>query len=454
MAALAILAKQAGVKVTGSDLKETFVTDETLKRQGITWSVGFSEKNLVGRPDLVVVTGAHGGRENSEAVAAQKNGLKVVMQGEALGMFMEGYEGISVAGSHGKTTTAALLSFLLEKGGLSPTFAVGCGDISGLSGPAKLGKGKYFVAEADEYVSCPQTDKTPRFLWQNPKIAVVTNIEYDHPDVFANLEEVKAAFLEFVQKLPTDGLLVAGIDNPTGREIFAQANVNKLSYGFSPTVDWRITKVSFGEGKTFFWVEHQGLEMGQFTLCLPGRHNALNSLAAMIVGLNLGLDFEKIRQILPQFSGSKRRFELIGEVKGIKLYDDYAHHPTEISATLAAVKEWFPKQRLICIFQPHTYSRTKALFAEFAKAFKSADMVILTDIYSSAREEKDPEVSSQKLALKAGQDNPHVSYGGKMDMVVKSLGKIARPGDIILTMGAGDIFRWHGGILKSLEGMR
>lgn len=449
MTSLAILAKEAKLKVTGSDAAEVFVTDEILKRSGITWRVGFGGENLKEHPDLVVVTGAWGGMTNPEAVRAKLRGLKVVMQGKALGIFMEGYTGISVAGSHGKTTTAAILAFLLVKAGFSPTFAVGCGDIPSLSGPAHLGRGKYFVAEADEYATCPQTDKTPKFFWQNPKILIITNIEYDHPDVFANLNQISEAFFRFAQKIPATGLLIGGIDNPQVKKIFEKITIPKVSYGFGPYGDWRIMKVNFSEGKTNFWVEYQGLAMGQFTLLLPGKHNALNALAAIVAGVNLGIPLAKIRQILPDFSGTKRRFEFIGEISGIKLYDDYAHHPTEISATLQAAKVWFGQKRIIAVFQPHTYSRTRALFSEFGQAFKDAQKVILTAIYASAREEEDSPFLVKNLAQEIAKHQKEVIYLAGKKPVVSYLSKIAKPGDIILTMGAGDIFRWHKDILNA-----
>lgn len=454
MTALAIVAKEMGIKVYGSDVEEEFVTDKVLKRNKIDWQVGFKKGNIESlkkKPDLVVVTGAWGGMTNPEAVAAKKMGLKVVMHGKALGIFMERHHGISVVGSHGKTTTAAMVAAILSKSGLDPSFAIGCGDIPALGNPGHAGKGECFVAEGDEYITCPLTDRTPRFMWQDPKIAVFTNIEYDHPDAFPNLEAVKQAFLNFAQRIPNDGLLVAGIDNENLRQILPKINSQVLTFGRTPMADFQITKVSFGERRTWFWVKHEDINLGEFTLRVPGVHNAMNAVAAAVVGFHLGISWGKIKQGLRVFSGTKRRFETIGQVDDILLYDDYAHHPTQIAATLKAARDWFPKRRIICIFQPHTFSRTKSLFYEFAKCFKDADIVIIVDIYSSAREKDDLGISSKLLVNEAKTYHKNIFYLGKKDEVMGWLRRNIRPKDLVFTMGAGDIFSWHKEILEALK---
>lgn len=458
MTPLAILAKEAKIRVTGSDLEERFVTDEVLKRFGISWRVGFSPENIEGHPDLVVVTGAHDGLNNPEAQVAQKMGLKTVMQGEAVGIFMDGrvlgredLTGISVAGSHGKTTTTAMIAEVLAKNGLDPSFVVGCGDIPTLGSPGHFGKGKYFVAEADEYATCPQIDKTPKFLWQNPKMAVVTNIEYDHPDVFANIEEVREAFFKFMSKVPVNGLVVVGGDNRYVQSLLPQIGSSTVAFGEGPKNDWRLKKFSSENGKIKFWVEHQGVNFGSFELSVPGKFNALNALASIVVGVELGISYEKIRQALTKFSGTKRRFEFIGQANSVKLYDDYAHHPTEISATLAAAKNFFPGQKITCIFQPHTYSRTKALLSDFARCFTDASEVLILDIYSSAREKSDFGVDAKILTEEIAKHHSQVKYLGKMEKVIDYFKKTAVSGGVIFTMGAGDIFLWHGEILNALK---
>ncbi|MDP3997995.1 MAG: UDP-N-acetylmuramate--L-alanine ligase [bacterium] len=458
MTPLAILAKEAKIRVTGSDIGEKFVTDEVLGRFGISWKIGFSPENIEGQPDLVVVTGAHDGLNNPEAQAAQKMGFKTVMQGEAVGIFMEGQflgrknlEGISVAGTHGKTTTTAMISDVLAKSDLDPSFVVGCGDIPTLGAPGHFGKGKYFVAEADEYATYPQADKTPKFLWQKPKIAVVTNIEYDHPDVFADIGEVKDAFLKFMKKVPSNGFILAGYDSTNVQELIGKAGCPFITFGLSPKSDWWIKKLKSGEGKTRFSVWRKSVEVGEFQLSIPGKFNALNALAAIIIGMELGIHPAKIQKTLASFGGTKRRFEFVGETGGVKLYDDYAHHPTEISATLAAAKSFFPGQKITCIFQPHTYSRTKALLLDFGRCFTDASEVLILDIYSSAREKSDFGVNAKILTQEIAKHHSKVKYLGKMERVIDYLGKTAGISGVIFTMGAGDIFLWHREILDALK---
>lgn len=456
MTPLAILAKEAKIRVTGSDVEEKFITDEVLKRFGIDWKIGFSPQNIEGRPDLVVVTGAHGGMTNPEAQAALEKGLKTVMQGEAVGIFMDGkilgrdFSGISVAGSHGKTTTTAMIATVLAQNNLDPSFVVGCGGISNFSAPGHFGKGKYFVAEADEYATCPETDKTPKFLWQNPRFTLVTNIEYDHPDIFADIGEVKEAFLKFMIKVPKDGVLVVGQDSHHLQSLLPKISSPVVTFGEGPKNAWRIKKFSSENGKIKFWVEHRGVDFGSFELLVPGKFNALNALASIVVAVELGISYEKIRQALVKFSGTKRRFEFVGETDGTKLYDDYAHHPTEISATLTAAKEFFPGQKITCIFQPHTYSRTKTLLNDFASCFSDASEVLILDIYSSAREKSDFGVNAKILTQEIAKNHPNVKYLGKMENVIEYLKKNADGGGVIFTMGAGDIFLWHQEILGAL----
>lgn len=443
MTALAIIAKEQGSRVTGSDLEEDFPTAQTLARFKITPSLGFKKENIVGRPDLVVVTGAHGGMSNPEAQAAQKMGLRVLMHGQALPEFMEGKKVIAVAGSHGKTTVAALIAHLLTKASLDPSFAVGCGEIKSLATSGHAGRGDYFIVEADEYVTDPGRDPTPRFFHLHPLLAVVTNIEYDHPDAFTNLEEVEQAFLTFAHQVPKNGLLVLGVDGENVKTVLPSLKVPFLTFGFSPKAAYQITRVSFGPQQTWFSVKHQGIDLGQFTLKIPGKHNVSNALAASLIVNQVGLSWEKIRELLPSFSGTKRRFEAKGEKEGVKFFDDYAHHPTEIKATVEAARSWFPKRKIIVVFQPHTFSRTKALLKEFSQSFSQADQVIVTDIFPSAREKEDPSINSQILVNEIQKYKQNVLYLGKMEEVVAYFKKHLIPGEVVFTMGAGDIYKLH-----------
>lgn len=458
MAALAVLAKEAGIRVTGSDLGEKFITDGLIDGFQIPWKIGFSAKNIEGHPDLVVVTGAHEGLNNPEAKAAREKGLKVIMQGEAVGAFMEGkflgrenLEGISVAGCHGKTTTTAMIATILSGCETDPSYLVGCAGILPLGAPGHFGRGKYFIAEADEYATCPEIDQTPKFLWQNPKFLVVTNIEYDHPDVFANLEELKKAFLKLIDKLPTNGLLVAGSDSPALMQILKDVNCSVANFGEGSQNNWRLKKFYMRDGKSRFLVEDHGKNIGEFEIAVPGKFNAVNALAGIIIGSELGFSPSRIRISLATFGGTKRRFEFIGRSGGVKLYDDYAHHPTEISSTLEAAKIFFPGQKITCIFQPHTFSRTKSLLPEFSRCFTDANEVLIMDIYPSAREKSDFGVNAKILTEEIAKHHRQVKYIGKMEDIIEYLKKTAKSGEVIFTMGAGDIFVHHEKILAGLR---
>lgn len=453
MTALAVLAREMGIEVSGSDVADEFPTDSLLARSKIPVKIGFKKENISGRPDLVVVTGAHGGMTNPEAVAAKKMGLSVLMHGQALGVFMEGKEGISVAGCHGKTTTTALIAALLIKANLDPSFLVGAADVSGFKAPAHFGRGKYFVAEADEYMTDPQLDPTPRFLWQNPKFLVFTSIDFDHPDAFSDIEEVKMAFLKLAKKIPADGLLVANIDDKNVADILPKLKCNIITYGFSALAQFQITHVHFGQEITFFRAKCKNQDLGEFTLKIPGRHNVANAGAAAVIANTLGVGWPKIKEALSEFSGAKRRFEFIGNMDGVSFYDDYAHHPSEIAATLAGVRAWFPKTRIIVVFQPHTYSRTKALFFEFAKCFSGADEVIILPIFPSAREEPDPGISSEILVGEIKKYQKNARFIDKMDQAADYLKGHIIAGDIILTMGAGDIYKLHSFLKTASQGL-
>lgn len=450
MTALAILAKEQGSKVTGSDTDEDFPTREILAKFKITPLSGFRRDNLINLPhlpDLVVTTGAHGGLSNPEVQAAKEMGLRVLLHGQALSEFMEGKKGICVAGSHGKTTVAAMIAHILFKNGLDPSFAIGCGSINSLGAAGHEGQGDYFVAEADEYVTDPGRDPTPRFFWLNPTVAVITNIDFDHPDAYRNIDEVKQAFLTFAQKLKKNGLLVAGIDNENVKKIIPLVKRPILTFGFSPMADFQISRVTCGLQKTWFNLKSKKIDLGQFSLSVPGKLNVVNATAAGVVANYLGISWLKVKETLTSFSGTKRRFEFMGTKGGVNYFDDYAHHPCQIKNTLEATRDWFPDKRIICVFQPHTYSRTKALFKDFAKSFTQANVVILTDIYPSAREEFDPTINSRFLSMEIKKHQANVHYLANFRDLINFLEKETKPGDIVMTMGAGDIYKIHDKII-------
>lgn len=449
MTALAVWAKEQGWEVGGSDVDEEFPTDVILKKHSIPYHKEFQPKNIPLDTDLVVVTGAHGGKTNIEAKYALAHGIPTVMQGEALGVFMKGKKGIAVAGSHGKTTTSAMIAHILIKYGLDPSFIVGCGTINSLHTPAHAGKGDWFVAEADEYINCPQTDKTPKFWFLNQEIAVITNIEFDHPDAYSDIGAMEKSFLQFVKKTKNGGFIVCCQDDRSIQNILENIkNLDLITYGFSPKSTFVIESVSTKKGKTHAIIKHSN-EHILLVLSVFGSHNVLNGLAASIVANQIGIPWFDITKHLSTFTGTKRRFELICD-KAIKLYDDYAHHPTEIQATLKAARMLYPHNRIIAIFQPHTYSRTKILFKEFSQSFSDASIVIIADIYASARESVDTTISSAQLVSEIKLNQPNCYYLPTKEHVVNYIDKSAQSGDIIITMGAGNIWTWLPDITRSL----
>lgn len=443
MTSLAVYLKERGDFVTGSDIEAEYQTDMILKKYHIEAKKGFSNQNIDKKYDEVIVTGAHGGMTNIEARQALQLKIPTYMHGKYLGMLMRDKFGISISGCHGKTTTSSLISFLLTKSGLNPSYLVGTAEINGLGPGGHFDKSRYLIAEADEYMTCPLTDKTPRFMWQKPKILVITNIEFDHPDAFANIREVKDAFFNFVDNLSDDTLVVACIDDENVRNLLLNIRQTKITYGFSPQADFQIERYHFDQGIGFMRVKSKQLDLGEYMLQIPGRHNLLNSLASLIVGQQVGVSRENIKNYLTQYTGCKRRFEKIGEAGNLLLYDDYAHHPTEVSSTIQAAKEWFKNRRIMVIFQPHTFSRTKALFQEFSKSFIQADYVLITDIFPSAREKEDKSINSHLLTIAINNNRKNAYYIKSKEEALSILNKKIESNDLIITMGAGDIYLWH-----------
>lgn len=442
MAALAVYAIELGIKVTGSDIGEEFPTSAMLKQVRIPVSLGFRKEHIPMHlaPGLVVYTGAHGGVENPEVVEAVRRGIPTLAHGIALGVAMTGKRQISVAGSHGKTTTAAMLATVLVTGNMDPCYAVGCGEIFGLGASGHFGKGEFFVAEADEYVTDPGHDPTPRFLWQKPEFLIVTNIDYDHPDVYKTLGDIQKAFVTLKSKQVGQKITILSADDPASRVL--KDGTNTVTFGFSPVSDLAVTHVGVGRERTFFTVSERGTQIGEFSLKVPGRHNVINAAAAIAVLRSLGLSTEHIRAGLLRFGGTKRRFEKVGTAKGVTIYDDYAHHPREIVATLSGVRSWYPNTRIITVFQPHTYSRTKALLYDFVKAFRQSDIVIFTEIYASVRENDTLGIDGKSVAFEAQKQHPRAVFAKNFDATSEYLQKTVLPGDMIIFMGAGDIYTW------------
>ena len=420
MTALSLCAQDLGIKISGSDLDEPFVTDDVLKRRQIPWQIGFAANHLPPATDLLVYTAAHQGKQNPEVTAALNRNIPVLNHAQALGELMQGKIGISVCGVGGKTTTSAMLSHILDRLGTHPSFCIGVGDITSLGGPGRYNRaGKHFVAEADEYTADPTQDFIPRFSYQRPQIIICTNIEFDHPDIYRDLDHTKAVFLDFFNHLPSNGLLLISADSSINQSLLPYLKVNYRTY----TPDRHIN------------------------IQLPGNFNLANATAAVEAAAALGLDRHAAAAALADFTGTKRRFEPIANLNDVLIYDDYAHHPREIQATLAAARAKFPRHQLIAIFQPHTYSRTQALFPEFTSSFTAADKVIFLPIYASARESPDPAISSQKLA----QATPNSFLASTPEDLLQYLKTQINPPAVIFTLGAGDIFLLHDQIIAAVS---
>lgn len=448
MSALAVYLNDCGVKVTGSDIADDFPTKEELDRARIPVSVGFDASRMTGKqaPDVVYYTGAHNGRDNVEVVAAREAGIPVFPHGQALGMIMQGTRQIVVSGSHGKTTTSAMVAVLLSRAGSEPSWAIGCGSINGLGAAGRKGKGSFFIAEGDEYVTDPGHDQTPRFLWLVPEILIVTNIDFDHPDAYVDLAQVQAAFTKLQEKSTT---VVCNADDANSRVLLGKENV--VTFGFSPNAEYQITHVGVGNGRMFFTLHERGVSLGEFSLKVPGRHNVLNAVAAMVSAHIAGVGWDVLKEGITGFTGTKRRFEALpGSTDTLRFYDDYAHHPTEIAATLKAARSWYPSSRIIAVFQPHTYSRTKTLLKEFGACFSDADTVILTDIYASAREHDTLGITGMTLVNELSPHHKEVHFAKDQNAVATLLHTLSDHDTVVMFMGAGDIYNWEHDVIREV----
>lgn len=454
VAPLAIIAKEAGMTVSGCDIADDFITGEPLSKAGIVPLVGFNPSHL-SDVDLVITTGAHGGLHNPEVVAAKEKGIPVITQGEAVGEFMKGklfdksFTGISITGCHGKTTTTAMIATLLKSAGKDPSFIVGTGDIPSLGGSGHFGNGEYFVAEADEYATEPTLDKTPKFMWQFPTFLVLTNIEFDHPDVYSSLEATRQAYALFTKNIQPKGKLIINGDDPQSEILLTSYIGNVLLFGLKSNNTYQAHSIEVLSHKTTFAVRYLGEELGVFSVGVPGMHNVMNALAAVVVGREIGLSVEEIKKGLDAFIGTKRRLEYRGELSsGALLYDDYAHHPTEIKKTLETLKKIYPEKKVYCLFQPHTYSRTKYLFEQFINSFEYADSVFLAEIYASLREAQDTTVSSHLLGQEIAKTGKPVKvFSALSDMVQYVQDQKFDSSCVLVTMGAGDIYKVGEGLL-------
>jgi len=451
MTSLALCAKDLGIKITGTDKKEVFVTDEILKIRKIKWQVGIRRRKWQYKPDLLITTGAHGGLNNNEVVSARNAGIKVISQAEALNIFSRGKDLISVCGVGGKTTITSMIATIFDLNYSPVSYVIGVGRIKpiGFGGQYKK-KSKVFICEADEYAISPGFDNRPKFSVLSPKVVVVTNIEHDHPDIYRTIRDTQKAFLSFFEKIPGSGLLVYLRDNKNTRSLVKKVrNTNIVSFGFDAKSDWKITGLKIKNG--FQEVEFTDPKGEKYSLSLkiPGSYNALDALASFIVADYYGFKSKDIVQALNKFGGTQRRIEKVGTSKsGLLVYDDYAHHPEEIKAVLKTFKEFFPEKRIITVFQPHTYSRTKVLFEGFSKAFLKSDVVLILDIYASAREKRDKSVNSKKLSKSVSKHQKSVFYVKDFKGTLDWLKRNHKDGDLVVTMGAGNVFYLDKEILK------
>lgn len=438
MSGIARVLLSHGFTVSGSDLKKSGITDK-LQILGAKVYYGHSPANL-GEAELVVYSSAVP-PENPELVVARKRGLPVIPRAEMLARLMKQQKGIAVAGAHGKTTTTSLTAVLLERTGFDPTIIIG-GETSDF-GNAKAGGGDYLVAEADE--------SDGSFSLLEPSIVVVTNVEDDHLDHYQTVEAIQKAFRGFIAKTPRDGVAVLCHEDLFLRRLVSEIPVPVITYGYTPEADYSVSNFSLNcavSGADVYWRREC---LGRLELVVPGRHNLLNALAVVAVGRHLGLEFPEIAGVLRHFRGVKRRFEVVGEIKGVRIVDDYAHHPTEIKATLEAARQTRPG-RLIAVFQPHRYTRTKYLYEEFGKAFSNADQILLNKIYSAG--EKPINGVTVQLILDEIKKNHDVEplMFDDQELLVSHLAANVQEGDLVITLGAGDIWRSGQALFRTLGG--
>jgi len=439
MSGIAEVLHNLGYEVTGSDVKES-ETIVRLRSLGIKVFIGHRPENI--DDAHVVVFSSAVSRDNAEVEEAKEKNIPVIPRAEMLAELGRLKYSILVSGSHGKTTTTSLISTMLSHAGYDPTVVIG-GKLKAFGSNARLGKGDFMVAEADE--------SDGSLLKLNPTIAVLTNIDKEHMDFFKTMDSLRAAFVQFINKIPFYGISVLCIDDNNIRELLPEAQKRPfLTYGFSEDAFLKARNVKKEGMHTSFDAVLRGDDIGNFKVSLSGSHNVLNSLAAIGVALSIPVDIEKVREALYGFEGIQRRLELKGEANGIRVYDDYGHHPTEIKATLRAARESLDAGRLLVVFQPHRFTRTKSLFNEFALSFEDADVLFLIDIYP-AGETPIEGVTSVALHKKISKKHKSTFYIKDRHEIVEKVCSEIKAGDIVLTLGAGDVWKTGEELLKRLK---
>jgi len=437
MSGLATIVRNLKFKVSGSDLQRSEIT-ERLEKIGIKIRYRHRKENI-SSADVVVYSSAIKD-DNPELSEARRINIPVIHRSELLAELTRMKIAICISGTHGKTTTTSMIGEVLEKGNLSPTTVVG-GITQGKS-QAQLGKGEYLVCEADE------SDKS--FLRLFPSYAVITNIDVEHLDYYKNLDEIKKHFTYFGSHVPFWGCTFLGADSVGNLEIKDKICRKTVLYGLSDEAVLKAESIQKSDFGSSFSVKYMNKSIGMFTINLPGKHNISNALAAIGIGLELGIATSKVRKALAEFSGVRRRIEYYGETRGVKIIDDYGHHPTEIAVTLETVHEYFPGQRIISVFQPHRYTRTYYLFNEFALSFFYADAVIVTEIYP-AHELPIPGVSGEALAKRIRKEHESIHFIPDFEGIINFLRNFVRSGDIVVVQGAGDISQIAKRLVKELS---
>lgn len=443
MSSIAEVLLRRGYNVTGSDLKKSDIT-EGLEKLGALIYEGHEASNIEGA-DVVVYSSAVKTRENPETLEADRLRIPLISRAVMLGELMRMKFGIGVAGTHGKTTTTSMAGLVVAEGGFDPTIIVG-GKVASFGSNAVAGEGDIILIEADEY------DRT--FLRLTPSLAVITNIEADHLDIYKDLDDIKDAFVEYANSVPFFGAAILCLDDENVQTIIGRIDRRIRTYGTTRQAEIRADNIEQEGLETSFDVLIQGTKLGSLTLAAPGQHNVYNALAAVAIGIELDMPFEAIAKGLRRFTGVQRRFQLVGETNGIVVIDDYAHHPTEVRATLAAASEGWPDRRIVAVFQPHLYSRTKDCKEEFARAFFDANTLFVTDVFG-AREEPIEGVDGlmiAELTLQYGHRDVH--YVPDLEELPSLLQDILEPGDVVITMGAGNIWRYGRRLYEQLQTKR
>lgn len=439
MSAIARVLLEMGYRVSGSDVAPQELT-EKLAESGAQVFIGHEARHVDGA-DVVVYSTALS-KDNVEIRAAEKLNIPILHRAEMLARIMDERRGIAVAGAHGKTTTSSMIALVMERSGLDPTYIIG-GEIMNVGSNAKAGNGEYVVAEADE--------SDGSFLNYHPEIAICTNIEADHLEHYdGDFNNLKKAYAKFLGQVKPGGKAIVCLDDPTVRELLPDLQAETITYGLDPAADYYATDIELGDRTVSFDVFRGIDRLGRIRLSVPGKHNVYNALACVITCLTAGLSFSQIAGTIGEFRGAKRRFQVLGETDGILIVDDYAHHPTEIEATIEAAKTI--GKRIVAVFQPQRYTRTYFLLESFSRAFGGADEVIITNIYSPAGEKQIEGVTSERLVELIRQNsNPNVRFIPTKEDVERQLAGELKPGDLVLTMGAGDIWKAAEGLLRRLK---